>query len=448
MHEAGGLEGAPNEVNGTYRVRRVAMVSVHTSPLAQPGTGDAGGMNVYVLETSRELARSGIAVDVFTRRTTASQPDVVVVEPGLVVRHIDAGPYEGLDKEDLPGQLCAFAAGMMRVAAHAPEGHYDLVHSHYWLSGQVGWLAADRWDVPLVHTMHTMARVKNEHLPPGDAPEPAGREIGEAQVVAAADRLVANTDIEAGELVRLYDADPARVSVVYPGIDPTVFQAGDRAASRARVGLPADATLLLFVGRIQRLKAPDLLLRAAATLFERQPSLRDNVIVAILGGASGQAVRSPLGLAELALDLGIAQNVRFIPPTDRATLADWYRSACVVAVPSHNESFGLVAVEAAACGAVVVASDVGGLPTAVGEGGILIPDHDPATWASAIEGILGEPAMARELSQRAVAHAHQFTWTASAEHLRQVYELALRSPRGAPINDSQALSGIPTAVIP
>ena len=193
--------------------RRVAMVSVHTSPLAQPGTGDAGGMNVYVLESAKRLARRGIAVDIFTRRTSASDAPVVEVEPGVLVRHIAAGPYEGLDKEDLPGQLCAFAAGMMRVAAQAPEGHYDLVHSHYWLSGQVGWLASDRWDVPLVHTMHTMARVKNLHRADGDALEPRGREIGEAQVVEAADRLVANTLGEAGELIELYDADPGRVPV-------------------------------------------------------------------------------------------------------------------------------------------------------------------------------------------------------------------------------------------
>ncbi|HEU5240391.1 MAG TPA: glycosyltransferase, partial [Ornithinibacter sp.] len=175
------------------RPRRVAMVTVHTSPLAQPGEGDAGGMNVYVLEVARQLARRDVAVDLFTRTTSASQPAVAEVEPGVVVRHVPAGPYEGLSKEDLPGQLCAFAAGMMRVAAHAPPGYYDLVHSHYWLSGQVGWLAADRWGVPLVHTMHTMARVKNLHLADGDVPEPLGREIGEAQVVEAADRLVANT---------------------------------------------------------------------------------------------------------------------------------------------------------------------------------------------------------------------------------------------------------------
>lgn len=439
--------GAPTAAtSGT--LRRVAMVSVHTSPLSQPGTGDAGGMNVYVLEVSRQLARRGIAVDIFTRRTSAAQQSIELLEPGLVVRHVVAGPYEGLDKEDLPGQLCAFAAGMMRVAAHAPEGHYDLVHSHYWLSGQVGWLAADRWRIPLVHTMHTMARVKNEHLAPGDLREPAGREIGEAQVVDAADRLVANTDTEAAELTRLYGADPHRVSVVYPGVDPGVFRPGDQAVSRALLGLRPDAVVLLFVGRIQRLKAPDLLLRAAARLLADEPSLRERLVVAILGGASGHAVRSPMGLAELAVDLGIAPVVRFVAPTDRETLAHWYRAASVVTVPSHNESFGLVAVEAAACGAVVVAADVGGLPTAVGNGGILVPDHDPRTWAASIDAVVCDPSLAAELSRLAVEHARQFTWSDSARRLREVYDDALTTSRDVSIDSSRRLSGIPTAVIP
>ena len=427
---------------------RVAMVSVHTSPLAQPGTGDAGGMNVYVLESAKRLARRGVAVDVFTRRTTASDAPIVEVEPGVVVRHISAGPYEGLDKEDLPGQLCAFAAGMMRVAAHAPEGHYDLVHSHYWLSGQVGWLAADRWDVPLVHTMHTMARVKNLHRAEGDPEEPKGREIGEAQVVEAADRLVANTTDEARELIDLYAADPERVDVVSPGVDLDVFRPGDRGEARRDVGVPEDAVLLLFVGRIQPLKAPDVLIRAAGNLVRRDPSLRNRLVVGVLGGASGSGVRSPMALQRLADDEGIGDLVRFEPPTDRATLAAWMRAADVVAVPSHNESFGLVAVEAQACGAVVVATNVGGLPTAVGDAGVLVDGHDPHEWANAIEGVVEDPARAAELAARAVEHASGFSWEATAERLAAVYEAALAAPLRASINDSDSLAGIPTAVIP
>ena len=208
------------------------MVSVHTSPLEQPGTGDAGGMNVYVAEVSRELARRGVEVDIFTRATTGSLPPVVQMAPGIRVCHITAGPYEGLGKTDLPSQLCAFAAGVMRAAAARPEGWYDVLHSHYWLSGQVGWLAADRWGVPLVHTMHTMAKVKNASLAEDDVPEPPARLIGEEQVVESADRLLANTDDEANELITLYGAQPAKVGVVNPGVDLDVFSPGDQAAAR------------------------------------------------------------------------------------------------------------------------------------------------------------------------------------------------------------------------
>ena len=430
------------------RLHRIAMVTVHTSPLAQPGEGDAGGMNVYVLEVARQLARREIAVDLFTRTTSAALPPVVEVEPGVVVRHLAAGPYEGLSKEDLPGQLCAFAAGMMRVAAHAPPGYYDLVHSHYWLSGQVGWLAADRWGVPLVHTMHTMARVKNLHLADGDEPEPRGREIGEAQVVEAADRLVANTAREAQELVELYDADPARVAVAEPGVDLTVFSPGSRDEARARVGIPADAVLLLFVGRIQPLKAPDVLVRAAAELVRRRPELRSRLVVGILGGASGTGVRNPMGLTELAQRLGIADLVRFVPPVDRATLAQWYRAADVVAVPSHSESFGLVAVEAQACGTPVVAANVGGLPTAVGPAGVLVDGHDTADWATAIESVVHDPQRVPGLARASVEHASGFSWARTAQRLAEVYADAMDHPREVPIHEAELLTGIPTAVIP
>ena len=430
------------------RLHRIAMVTVHTSPLAQPGEGDAGGMNVYVLEVARQLARRDIAVDLFTRTTSAAQPPVVEVESGVVVRHLAAGPYEGLSKEDLPGQLCAFAAGMMRVAAHAPPGYYDLVHSHYWLSGQVGWLAADRWGVPLVHTMHTMARVKNLHLADGDEPEPRGREIGEAQVVEAADRLVANTPREAAELVELYGADPARVAVAEPGVDLTVFSPGSKAEARARVGIPADAVLLLFVGRIQPLKAPDVLVRAAAELVRRRPDLRSSLVVCILGGASGTGVRNPMGLTELAQQLGIADLVRFVPPVDRSTLAQWYRAADLVAVPSHSESFGLVAVEAQACGTPVVAANVGGLPTAVGPAGVLVDGHDTADWATALEAVLRDPRGAAALARTSVEHAAGFSWARTAGRLAEVYADAMDHPREVPIHDAELLTGIPTAVIP
>ena len=207
------------------------MLSVHTSPLDQPGTGDAGGMNVYVVEVARRLARCGIEVDIFTRATRSSLVPVVpltdpatgVVEPGVTVHHVHAGPFEGLTKGELPGQLCVFAREVLRTEAGFDPGHYDVVHSHYWLSGQVGALARDRWGVPLVHSMHTMAKVKNALLAEGDTPEPLARIIGEEQVVAAADMLVANTDDEAKELINHYDADPSRVEVIHPGVDLDAF---------------------------------------------------------------------------------------------------------------------------------------------------------------------------------------------------------------------------------
>ncbi|CPR11731.1 mannosyltransferase [Mycobacterium bohemicum DSM 44277] len=224
--------------------RRVAVLAVHTSPLAQPGTGDAGGMNVYVLQTALHLARRGVEVEIFTRATASTAPPVERVAPGVLVRNVVAGPFEGLDKYDLPTQLCAFAAGVLRAEASHEPGYYDIVHSHYWLSGQVGWLARDRWAVPLVHTAHTLAAVKNAALADGDAPEPPLRTVGEQQVVDEADRLIVNTEDEAKQLITIHRADPARIDVVHPGVDLQVFRPGDRRAARAaldrllRLGAP------------------------------------------------------------------------------------------------------------------------------------------------------------------------------------------------------------------
>jgi len=430
------------------QVRRVAMLSVHTSPLDQPGTGDAGGLNVYVVEVSKRLAQRGIEVEIFTRMTDGALPIQSEMVPGVHVRNVIAGPFEGLRKEDLPGQLCAFAQGVMRAEAARPEGWYDLVHSHYWLSGQVGWLAADRWQVPLVHSMHTMARVKNSLLAEGDAPEPPGREIGEAQVVEAADRLVANTQGEAGELVDLYGADPGKVRVVPPGVDLGLFTPGDGAAARALVGLPRNAHVLLFVGRIQPLKAPDVLLRAAAVLLARRPELRQSLVVAVLGGPSGSGVGKPRALQELAQQLGIDAQVRFVPPVDRVTLAQWYRAADLVAVPSYSESFGLVAIEAQACGTPVVAAAVGGLPFAVGDSGLLIDGHESADWSAGLEGLLDDPGRREMLSRKAVEHASQFSWECTTDRLLEVYTESMLARTASPIDEARELIGVPAAVIP
>ncbi|WP_442907565.1 D-inositol-3-phosphate glycosyltransferase [Kineococcus sp. G2] len=403
------------------------MVSVHTSPLEQPGTGDAGGMNVYVLELSRQLALRGVEVEVFTRRTSSEQEPVVAAADGVTVRHVAAGPYEGLGKDDLPGQLCAFTAGMLRTGARRTEGHYDVVHSHYWLSGQVGWLAADRWDAPLVHSMHTMAKVKNAHLAAGDAPEPAGRLIGEEQVVAAADRLVANTTAERDELVQLYGADPARVAVVPPGVDLATFSPdGGRAAARERLGLAQDAEVLLFVGRLQPLKAPDVLVEAAALLLRERPERRSRLRVLVLGGPSGSGTAHPHALTDLVRERGLQDVVRVSPPVPRAELAEHYRAADVVVVPSHNESFGLVALEAQACATPVAAAAVGGLRTAVadGESGVLVGSHDPRDWARALGGLLDDPARRAALGARAAERARGFGWARTAEATLEVYRRA------------------------
>ena len=400
--------------------RRVCVLSVHTSPLEQPGTGDAGGMNVYIVETSLRMAARGVEVEIFTRATSSGHDPVVELAPGVLVRHVQAGPYEGLGKDDLPSQLCAFTAGVLRTEAHHEPGHYDVVHSHYWLSGQVGWLARDRWGVPLVHTAHTLARVKNAALAEGDPPEPMVRVIGEDQVVAEADRLVANTDAETRQLVELYGADPTRTVAIPPGVDLARFTPGDRAADRAALGIPADALVLAFVGRIQPLKAPDVLLRAAAELVARTPGLRSRLVVLVAGGPSGSGLAEPAALQVLARSLGLDDVVRFLPPVSGTALAGVFRAADVVAVPSHNESFGLVALEAQACGTPVVAARVGGLPVAVADGrsGLLVPGHHATDWADA----LAEAARRRaELSRGAVAHARRFSWDRTTDALLATY---------------------------
>ena len=410
--------------------RRVATLSVHTSPLEQPGAGDAGGMNVYVVEVSRRLADRGIAVDVFTRATSSEQPPVVEMAPGVTVRHVSAGPFEGLGKQELPAQMCAFTAAVLREEAQHDPGHFDVVHSHYWLSGQVGWLARDRWSVPLVHSAHTLAKVKNAALAEGDEPEPRARVIGEEQVVAEADRLIANTAEEARQLVDFYDADPRRTLVVPPGVDLDVFRPGDRQLARRRVGVAADAVVLLFVGRIQPLKAPDMLLHAAARMVADDPALRAKLQVLVVGAPSGSGLTEPRRLQELAVGLGVADLVRFIPPQAPEQLADHYRAADVAVVPSHNESFGLVALEAQACGTPVVAAAVGGLPTAVDDGvsGLLVARRDPADYAAAIRRVLASREL---LAAGARRHAAAFSWDRTTDALVEAYAAAMTELRSA-----------------
>jgi D-inositol-3-phosphate glycosyltransferase len=404
-------------------LRRIATVSVHTSPLEQPGTGDAGGLNVYVVEVAKRLAERGVEVDIFTRAVSRDQPQVAQLAPGVLVRHLAAGPFEDLDKSELPGQLCQFTFELLRTeAAHAP-GRYDLVHGHYWLSGQVGAVAKERWGVPLVQSMHTLGKVKNAALAAGDDAEPEIRLRGEAEVVASADRLVANTDDEASQLVGHYGADPARVTTINPGVDLTVFRPGSQAEARRQLGLPPDGVVLVFAGRVQPLKAPDVVLHAAARMVTDDPVLASRLTVAFVGGPSGTGRQDPDGLTQLAGRLGLAGLVRLEPPCPQPELAQWYRAATVVMVPSYSESFGLVAMEAQACGTPVVAAAVGGLRTAVrhGHSGILVDSHDPGLYARAVGDLIAAPAALARLAHGAREHASRFGWSATVDSLLQLY---------------------------
>ncbi len=409
------------------QLNQIALLSVHTSPLDQPGVGDAGGLNVYVVETAKRLAQKGIAVDIFTRRTSSSVNSETVLFDGVKVKQITAGPFEGLTKQSLPSQLCALSAGVLREEATQKEGHYQLIHSHYWLSGQVGWVASERWNVPLVHSMHTMAKVKNTTLAIGDTPEPNEREIGEQQVIDASTQLIANTEAEAQDLINLYSADKNHVNVVNPGVDLELFTPGDQSVARKELGIPNDAIVLTFVGRVQPLKAPDILVKAAHQFILENPQLRNRVRIIICGGLSGTGLDKPDSLLSLVKELQLIDLVIFLPPSSREKLATVYKASTLVAVPSYSESFGLVAVEAQACGTPVLATNVGGLKTTVSDNksGLLINGHDPRTWAQAIaQVVLNENELVR-LKLGAREHALNFSWDKTVQGLVAVYEKAL-----------------------
>ncbi|WP_344298716.1 D-inositol-3-phosphate glycosyltransferase [Sinomonas flava] len=407
-------------------LHRVAMISLHTSPLEQPGAGDAGGMNVYVSHLARALAATGLAVDIYTRATDPAQPDVVALEEGALVHHIEAGPRRRLAKEQMPPLAEEFAAGVlrrMRAGLAAGGERTGVVHSHYWVSGIAGLRVSDELGIPLVHTMHTMARVKNLHLAAGDTPEPSNRERGEQRIADAAARLTANTPAERDELERHYGVDEDRIDVVSPGVDLSVFRPAFRTSSRAGRRIAPGAFHVLFAGRIQRLKGPQVLVAAAGVLRRRRPDIP--LRVSIVGAPSGSA---GLDLDVLAGEEGLDGVVRRLPPVPAAELADWFRSADVVAMPSFSESFGLVALEAQACGTPVVAARVGGLTRAVCDGrtGFLVDGHDPEAWAAVLEQLHDDPETRTDLGRAASIYAERFGWEQTAEATRQAYRAALR----------------------
>ena len=404
---------------------------VHTSPLEQAGTGDAGGMNVYVVESAQKIAAHGVEVDIYTRKTSESQPEVVSISDGVKVRFLEAGPAAPLTKEELPSQISALTHDFMRQMRALPDNYYKLVHSHYWISGQLGWNIRAATHLPLVHTMHTMALVKNQALADGETPEPNIRAYGEEQIVRNADALIANTDAEAAQLVSLYNACPDKVFSVAPGVDLQRFTPGKgRAAAREKLKIAPDALMFTFVGRIQPHKGPEVLVRAIAEMVIHSPHLRAKLALVIMGGASGNGLPEPERLQALSKFLGVEDLIHFIAPCKREDLPDWYRASDLVCVPSYSESFGLVALEAQACGTPVVATAVGGLRTAVADGisGALVDGHDPRAWSSVISRLLMEPAHRIGLSVGALEHASHFGWDATARKTLDVYDWVLSKP--------------------
>ncbi len=407
---------------------RIATLMMHTSPLDQAGIGDAGGMNIYVVESALKMAAAGVDVDIYTRATDPYLPKIVEIAPGVTVRHIEAGPFKGLTKEELPTQMGALTHGVMEVFNSLPKNYYKILHSHYWISGQLGWMLSERTSIPLVHTMHTMARVKNLHMADQESPEPEIRAIGEEQIVKNAAALIANTDSEAASLVSLYGACPDTVFVVAPGVDLKRFTVGaGKAAARVKLDIAPDAQMITFVGRVQPHKGPEVLVRAVAEMLTHSPHMRAKLALVIIGGASGAGSAEPERLKDLAKFLGVDDVIHFMPPIAREDLPDWYRASDLVCVPSYSESFGLVALEAQACGTPVVATAIGGLRTAVADGisGSLVDGHDPRAWSAVISRLLADPARRITLSLGAISHAANFGWESTARRTLDVYDWVL-----------------------
>jgi len=375
-------------------------------------------MNVYVRELSSALARAGVECDVYTRAFAPGLPDVVTVEPGLNVHHVDAGPRRSVDKADLPGLLDEFGDGVLaRMRSGSPA---DAIHANYWLSGVVGHRLKHELDLPLVSTFHTLDRVKAEDSDDVDG----SRARAEADIIGCSDALLASCTVEAAQLVDLYGANPGRIEIVAPAVDHAFFAPGNRAQARRALGLPGDAPMLLFVGRIQPLKGLDVAVRALA-------SAGRDAFLTVVGGPSGPEGDAELDrVHKLVADLGLADRVRFVPPQRHELLSTFYRAADVCVVPSRSESFGLVALEAAACGTPVVASAVGGLRTLVDHGrtGFLVEGRDPEAFAAHVARILDDPMLAGEMAIESALRARQYTWSIAAARLRRLYsDLTARS---------------------
>ena len=407
-------------------MRRLAVLSLHTSPLAQPGTGDGGGMNVYVRELTSALARSGVACDVFTRAWSPDLPPVVDVEPGLRVHHVPAGPLDVLPKESLPAVVDEFTAAVLDRMAAAPaagELPYTSVHANYWLSGLSGHVIKHELNLPLVCTFHTLDRVKAETMPEEvEADMPHRRAEAEASIIDCSDAVLASCTVEADQIASLYGGEPGRIRIVPPGVDHAFFGPGHRPQARRALGLPLSGRLLLFVGRIQPLKRADVAIETLAELHENGGEPYRLVVV---GGPSGpHGEKSLQSLHDVADARGVREHVHFVAPQPHELLSSYYRAADVCIVPSRSESFGLVALEAAACGTPVVASAVGGLTTLVDHGhtGYLVDDPDPVAYAAAVRRTFDEPLAAERLSTASVLRARRYTWRAAARTLVELHD--------------------------
>lgn len=402
------------------------MLVVHSNPVVEPGVGDAGGMTVYVRQMARSLAARGLEVDIYTRRDSVDTPAVTTLFPGVTVRQILAGA-PGLSKEEIPAYLPELTANLLRHA-NTHRLRYDLIHSHYWLSGRVASILSARWGIPFVHTFHTLGRVKNEGRANGEPIEPDSRLRGEARVIAEANAIVASAPDEREWLVDLYAAHPERIHVIAPGVDHATFQPGDRDAAKAALDLTGKR-VLLFVGRLQPLKGADTAIEALGHLVAWGRLRKEEAVLVIVGGASGVAGASePARLQRLANDLGLSDAVRFVTAQPHGRLPEYYQAADVCLVPSHAESFGLVALEAQACGTPVVGAAVGGLRSIVrhGQTGFLVQPGASAAFAERVWRILSDRPLAANMGRLAVCGSSDFSWDRSAEELYDLYTSSAR----------------------
>lgn len=417
---------------------RIAMLSTHTSPLATLGGKDTGGMNVYVRELSRELGRRGIDVDIYTRSQDPGTPRQQEPWPQVRVIQIPAGPEAPQERSRLFQHMPEFVEGVRRFAAAEGIG-YHLVHSHYWLSGWVALELKRAWQVPVIQMFHTLGHLKLAAAAPGQAREAEERTQVEAQIMRHADRIVAATPADRRQMVEYYGAERARIAVVAPGVDLGLFRPIDRAQARRYVGLAnGDEKLLLFVGRLDPVKGLDVLFEALCQLLRSmEPSHRRNICLAIIGGdgEDAGAVRGEADcLDEVKERFGLGEMVAFLGSRSQDTLPYYYAAADVCVMPSLYESFGLVALEAMACGTPVVASRVGGLPYVVrdGETGLLVPDSDPAALAEGLRRVLVEPELRDRLGAQGQRVARRYSWRRVASGNLNLYRQLLRPEEVGP----------------